>query len=185
MDPGGEQYRLFLAGDDGAMAEIIRLYQKSLLLYLNTLVGNIHTAEDLTEDTFVKLVTKKPKFRGDASFKTWLFAIGRRTALDHLRRQRQKPPLSIHDYGDLLASDDDPTYSYEQQERIATLRRVMYTLPPAYRQVLWLVYFEDCSHKKAATVMGKSVHSIDTLIYRARQALKIRLEQEGISSEDL
>ena len=58
-------------------------------------------------------------------------------------------------------------------------------LKPDYRQVLWLVYFEQFSMKEAARVMGKSVHSVETLAWRARQALREILEQEGYSYEEL
>ena len=182
---GGNAYRRYLDGDDGGLAEVIRLHQHRLMLYLNTYVGNIHVAEDLTEDTFVKLAVKKPRFRGDAAFGTWLFAIGRRVALDYLRQHRRQAPLSLEDYGDLLPAADDPVQTAEQRERDTCLRRVLYTLPPPYRQALWLVYFEGCSHRAVAAVMGKSTHSVDTLLYRARNALKAKLEQEGFSYENL
>lgn len=182
---GGDAYRQYLAGDDSGLATVIRLHQQGLMLYLNTYVGNPHVAEELTEDTFVKLAVKKPRFRGESAFGTWLFAIGRRVALDHLRRHRRQPPLSVEECGDWLPAADDPARTAEQRERDAVLRRLLYTLPPAYRQALWLVYFEGYSHKEVAAVMGKSVHSVDTLLYRARQALKTKLEQEGFTHENL
>jgi len=185
MDKGAEAYKQYLAGDDGGMEQLIRLYRNGLMLYLNTLVDNIHTAEELTEDTFVKLATKKPRFREESAFGSWLFAIGRRVALDHLRRRKRQAALSVEEYGDLLPTDHDPAQTVEQQERNTALRQALYTLSPPYRQALWLVYYEGCSHQQVAQVMGKSVHSVDMLLCRARQALKIKLEQEGLTREDL
>ena len=61
----------------------------------------------------------------------------------------------------------------------------MRKLPPEYQQVLWLVYFEELSNKDAATVMGKSVRSVESLLYRARKSLKSQLEMEGFDYEKL
>ena len=77
MDNGESSYRRFLAGDDEGLHEIICTYRAGLILYLNSFVQNIHTAEDLTEDTFAELAIKCPKFSGKSSFKTWLYAIAR------------------------------------------------------------------------------------------------------------
>ena len=60
MDRGTESYRRFLAGEEDGLVEIIRDYKDGLILYLNSFVNNIHTAEDLAEDTFVRLAVKKP-----------------------------------------------------------------------------------------------------------------------------
>ena len=184
MDTGAEYYRRYLAGDDEGLAELVRLYRDSLAGYLAAFVGDSHTAEDLTEDTFVRLVTKKPKFRGDAAFKTWLFAIGHRVALDYLRRARRRQTLPMDAAAD-LPTDDDLHTLWEQRECSAVVRQALRRLPPAYRQALWLVYYEDYNHNQVAAVMGKSVHSVDTLLYRARIALRQQLEQEGVTYEDL
>ena len=62
MDNGASSYRRFLEGDSNGIVEIIRDYKDGLILYLNGIVQNLYVAEDLTEDTFVKLVVKKPYF---------------------------------------------------------------------------------------------------------------------------
>ena len=80
MGNGESSYRRFLAGDNEGMFEIVCEYQAGLMLYLNSYVQDIHTAEDLAEDTFLELMLKRPKFSGNSSFKTWLFAIGRNIA---------------------------------------------------------------------------------------------------------
>jgi RNA polymerase sigma-70 factor (ECF subfamily) len=87
MDNGASSYRRFRDNDDDSgLDEIIMDYSDGLMLYLTSIVGNILTAEELTEDTFVLLGTKKPKFKGKSSFKTWLYTIGRNLALKHLKK---------------------------------------------------------------------------------------------------
>ena len=76
MDNGAISYRRFLEGDDNALEEIVEDYKDGLILFLNGYVNNIYIAEELTEDTFFRLITKRPRFSGKSSFKSWLYAIG-------------------------------------------------------------------------------------------------------------
>ncbi len=68
MDNGASSYRRFLGGDDSGISEIVGEYKDGLILYLNKYVGNIYTAEELAEDTFFRLITKKPRFSGKSTF---------------------------------------------------------------------------------------------------------------------
>ena len=71
MDNGASSYRRFREnGDESGLVEIIRDYKDGLIFYLTGIVGDIHEAEDLVQDTFVLLGTKKPKDKGKGSFKT-------------------------------------------------------------------------------------------------------------------
>ena len=185
MDNGAENYRSFLQGDDKAFVEIIRDYKDGLILYLNGFVNNILTAEELTEDVFFKLVTKKPRFNEKSSFKTWLYAIGRNTAVDYLRRNKKKKEVSAEEIRETEDERLSIEQSYIKQERLLLIHRALEKLKPEYKQVLWLVYFEDFSQKETAKIMKKSVHSIETLVYRARLALKAELEKGGFIYEDI
>jgi RNA polymerase sigma factor (sigma-70 family) len=186
MDSGSRNYRRFRDdGDEGGLVEIIREYKDGLIFYLNSIVGNIHTAEDLAEDTFVLLGTKKPRDKGKGSFKTWLYTIGRNIAIDHVRRNRTVCEVSDAEYLSMAADEESLEESYLREERKITLYRALSNLKPEYRQVLWLMYFEELSAKETALVMKKSVHSIETLVYRARKSLKLALEKEGFMDEKL
>lgn len=185
MDNGASSYRRFLDGDDNGFVEIIRDYKDGLIFYLNSFVRNIHIAEELTEDTFVKIVTKKPKYNGKASFKTWLYAIGRNVALDYLKHSKKSAAVSAEDCSEFAEEEDDLEQAYIREERKITVHKALQNLKPEYRQILWLIYFEDFSNKEAATVMKKNVHNIETLVYRARQALKAELYKEDFIDENL
>lgn len=181
----GQNYRRFLDGDDSGLVEIIREYKDGLILYLNGFVGNICLAEELTEDTFFKLVTKKPKFSGKSSFKTWLYAVAANEARDFLRRKAKHRHAPIEDYENSLSEQESMERSYIKEENKLTLHQVLSRLKPEYRQVLWLVYFEDFSNAEAAAVMKKNRRQIENLIYRAKQSLKAELTKEGFTDEDL
>lgn len=186
MDNGAGSYRRFREdGDETGLIEIIRDYKDGLMLYLNNFVGNIFIAEELTEDTFVLLGTKKPRDKGTGSFKTWLYTIGRNIAIDYLRRNSRKIDVSIDDCSEPESEEDDVERQYIREERKRTLHRALRKLKPEYRQILWLIYFEGFSSKEAAAVMRKSVHNVETLVYRARNSLKTQLESEGYIYEEL
>ena len=89
MDNGACSYRRFLEGDEEGFVEIVRDYKDGLIFYLNSFVSNIHIAEDLTQETFIKLGLKRPKDLKKGSFKTWLYTIGRNTAVDYLRKNKK------------------------------------------------------------------------------------------------
>lgn len=72
-----------------------------------------------------------------------------------------------------------------KEERRIMVHRALKKLKPEYHQVLWLIYFESFSNKEAAAVMKKSVHNIETLVYRARKSLRSQLEMEGFEYEEL
>lgn len=186
MDNGASSYRRFRnEGDESGLVEIIRDYKDGLIFYLNSFVGNIRTAEELAEDTFVLLGTKKPKDKGKGSFKTWLYTIGRNVAIDYLRRNSKRAEISIGECAELISEEERLELSYIREERKITVHRSVRKLKSEYRQILWLIYFEGFSNREAAAVMKKSVHNIETLVHRARKSLKSQLEREGFVYEEL
>ena len=186
MDNGASSYRRFREdGDESGLIEIIRDYKDGLIFYLNSFVGNIHTAEELAEETFVILGIKKPKDKGKSAFKTWLYTIGRNVAIDYLRKTSKRTEVSIDDYIGFISVEQNFESAYIKEERKISVHRAIGKLKIEYRQILWLIYFEDFSIKEAAKVMKKSVHNAETLVYRARKSLKLQLEKEGFVYEEL
>ena len=185
MDNGASSYRRYLDGDDNGIAEIVAAYKDGLILYLNGYVENIHTAEELTEDTFFRLVAKKPWFSGRCSFKTWLYTVGRNVAMDHLRRRRRVSETPIEELENYLAEEADLERSCIREERNRELHRTMRKLNPDYRQVLHLVYFEGFDNREVAHILKKTERQVRNLLYRARQSLKTALEKEGFTYEEL
>lgn len=181
MDKGVESYRRFLGGDDTALAELIREYKDGLILFINRYVNDLHTAEELTEEVFFRLVTKKPGFYEKSSFKTWLFTVGRNEAVSYLR---QSKCISLESY-DELADTASIEESYLRTERKIAVHRALGCINPDYAKALHLSYFEELSNEETARVMNKNKRQIENLLYRAKKALKIELIKEGFIYEDL
>ena len=182
MDNGESSYRRFLAGDDEGLHEIICKYRTGLILYLNSFVQNIHTAEELTEDTFAELAIRCPKFSGKSSFKTWLYAIGRNITAKYLRKHAKLSivPLESQEY---LADEESLESNYIKNEQQRMVHKAMHSLKSEYRQVLYLSYFGEFSNKEAAAIMKKSKRQIESLLYNARKALRNELERSGFEYE--
>ena len=185
MDNGASSYRRFLEGDDDGIVQIIKEHKDGLMLYLNNFVANIHLAEDLTEDTFVKLIANRPRFSGKSTFKTWLYAIGRNVALDYLRKNAKMPTVSAEETMALISDEADIARNYLQSERKIQVHNAMKKVNKEYRQVLYLVYFEEFQNQQVSSVIGKSKKQIENLVYRAKLSLKSELEKEGFVYEDL
>lgn len=184
MDKGSEYYAMYLDGDNTGMELMIKEYSDGLKLFLNTYVQNIYTAEELMIDTFAKIGYKKPKKNANTSFKTWLYAIGRYTAIDYLRKNKVMH-VSFDEIGDVVAEEVALEEKVIIDERRMAINNAMKKLNDDYKHVLWLFYFENQSVKQVATIMGRSVHATENMLSRARKGLKEELEKEGFSYEDL
>ena len=181
MDKGAEYYARYLDGDDEGLVLLVRDYKDGLILYLNGICKNAHTAEDLCEDTFVRLVTKRPVYNGKASFKTWLYTIGRHVAYDELRKMRSTVSTDGLEIPDGISLEE----KYAAYEQRAEVRRLVGYLSPKQREAVWLTYFEGMTVKETARIMKKSENAVSILLNRAKSNLKKMLIREGITSEDL
>ena len=181
MEQGTELYRRYLGGDDSAAEALIGLYKDGLMLYINRYTENIFQAEELMEEVFFRLLTRKPRFFGKSSFKTWLFAMARNLALDQIRRAAKSAELPDAEL--IRAETADVERQYLKKEQTLRLHEAIKRLPPDYSRVLYLIYFEDFSNAEAAQVLGKTKRQVENLSYRAKQALRRQLEMEGYDNE--
>lgn len=175
-------YQKYLDGDQDALYDLVENYKNGLVLYLSSIVNDFHTAEDLMVDTFTKLIIKKPRYLGKSGFKTWLYAIGRNLAIDYLKKQKHAVPLDeIENY----VSDSDGVLEQALlDERKREVHRAMGKLKSEHRQALILVFFENIEITDAAKIMKKSRHQFDSLLYRAKEALRRELEKGGFNYDE-
>ena len=181
MDKGNEIYNRFLQGDTAALGDLVNLYNERLVLFLFGFVKDFSEAEDLAADTFLHLLVKKPSFKQEAAFKTWLFRIAKNKAIDFLRKKKRYPEISL-EHANEIACIDLPETQILQEERNRKLYLALQALPQHYRTVLQLLYFEEMTYKQAGTVMKMSEKQIRNLSYNARLALKEACKKEGIEN---
>ena len=146
MDNGACSYRRFLEGDDEGVVEIIRDYKDGLILFLNRYVHNVHIAEELAEETFFRIIIKKPRFIKKASFKTWLYTIGRNTANNYLKHAAKTLHSDPEDLERLFGEMESPEIeglekAYIREEEKIAIHRALGSINPDYAKVLYLKFF--------------------------------------------
>ncbi len=171
-----ELYERFRQGDKAAFESLVLEYRHSLTLFIRRFVSDMDTAEDLAADVFVKLLVKKPRYKGNASFKTWLFTAGRNLAVDHLRKHgrtlTEEEVRQEHSEG----TED----SFFKSERKRALYRALNTLPRDEKQLMHLIYIEDLGYDHAEKVLGVPKGKLYAMARRAKGTLKDILTKEGI-----
>ena len=174
-------YQRFLSGDDSGLQRLMERYGNSLTLYIDGYLHDIHEAEDLMIEAFAYFVAKRPRLR-DNGFRAYLYKSARHLALRCLQKKRRKQFFSFDDLEQEPESDVLLETLVQTDERNRILWRCMDELAPAYREALYLVYFEGMRHAEAAAVMRKTEKQIADLVYRGRASLRKTLEREGITT---
>ena len=168
-------------GDTQAFGEIVRRYGDVMLGYLAKMCGNHEKAEDFFQETFHRVHQKAHTFRGER-LKPWLFAIATRVAVNGLRKTNKLQVVSLNQAdceGDCEIAIQDDSQSPAQQvmkdERKGQVRMAVSLLPPKQRATLVLAYYQQLSYPEVAQVMGCSVGTVKTQMYRAMKTLAEKL----------
>lgn len=161
------------AGDSEAYAPLVRRYQADIVRFCWSMLGNTSESEDAAQDVFVKAYHSIKKFRGDASFLTWLYRIASNHCLDLLRSRSRRKTESwdalVEEKGEqieALITIPDESLNIENQD---LARRVLATLPDDYRNVLILREMQELSYEEIARVLNCSLDSVKARLSRARQ----------------
>ena len=137
--------------------------------------GNEHVAEEIFSDTFYSALTSAHSIKDAKKIFPWLLQIARRRFADHLRKKyRNKDIESEEEISDDLHSKD---YVKEQNEKAILVNMAMENIRPEYKNILNLKYIEDKSQKEISAIYGKSESSIESLLFRARDALKKEMKK--------
>ena len=185
-DTDGQLYLRFLTGNDEDSLRILyEKYNEGLTLFINGIVNNIDDSEDLMMETFAILASGTARYveRHNASFKTWLFAIGKKQALMLLRKRRFRlTPIEQEDVQNQESTEDyQPDYELLQNERNSMLYQALKEINSDYSQVLYLSFFEDMKPEQISRIMKISLKQTYNLTARGKTALKTVLERKGYS----
>jgi RNA polymerase sigma-70 factor (ECF subfamily) len=166
-------------GDRDALEELYLIHFDRIYSYLHVSVGNRHDAEDLTTQTFLKMLESIGKFRWQsAPFSAWLFRIAHNLAMDHFRASRRWQPEE-----DVPEPEPDESTSAEANALQAIGRKSMMELiedlSPEQQQVLTLKFLFNFANAEAATILGKSEGAIKSLQHRALASLQKQIEKKS------
>jgi len=147
--------------------------------YLERLVGDRATADDLLQETLLKIARALPDFEGRSSVKTWAFTIATRVATDHFRKPHSRARMvEIDETGIPLVLDAEIDQRIVIDEMNACVRGVIDTLPEDYRTALVLHDLEGQTAAQVAEIVGCSIATAKIRIHRARRRLKQALDEE-------
>lgn len=175
-----EIIRRVRSGERDAYAHLVRRYQSRVTALCRTMLGHSPDFEDAAQEAFFKAYQSLDKFRGNASFYTWLYRIASNHCLDLLRSRSRRPSESldaiIEDEKEellrLFASTPDPRSAMESRELV---ERILSALAPNYRLALTLRERDGLSYEEIAQVMENSVDSVKALLRRAREEVEQKL----------
>lgn len=176
-----------LGGDESAFAELVDRYGDGMLGYLTKICGNRPQAEDFFQETFKRVHEKASTFRG-GNFKSWIYTIATRIALDSFRRKQIKQ-ISLNtalgtnsEPTDLSANCVDgncptPHEELEKAEIKSKVREALNKLPYRQRTTVVLAYYEKLSYAQVADVLDCSVGTVKAQMFRALKKLAIHLPE--------
>ena len=159
-------------GDREALEELYLIHFDRIYSYLHVSVGNRHDAEDLTTQTFLKMLEKIGTFRWrSAPFSAWLFRIAHNLALDHFRsRRRWQPEEEVPE----PRGEEEPSAEVAAMHTIGreSLARLIEDLSPEQQQVLTLKFVFNFPHAEVAAILGKTEGAVKSLQHRALASLQ-------------
>lgn len=184
-DEGAEIARGLRHRDPSVLDRLIELYQHRLFRYLMYLAGDRALAEDLFQETWLRVLERGRQYDGKSPFETWLFAIARHLLIDGLRR---RSPASL----DALREPQEDAATFEPeaagpsayelvagQQREARMAAAVAAVPAVYREVLMLRFQEELKLEEIAAVVEAPVSTVKSRLYRGLNALKQQLERSG------
>ncbi len=171
-------YVSFIEGDERAFEKLMALIYKDLIFFINRYVNDINTAEDLAEDTFVKLLENKIRFNPQrASLKTFLFTVGKNLAIDFLRKNKKNAfPVSLSEQTDIPSEELDLADYIIKSENSRLLYSLIRQLPPLESKVLHLMYFENMSYNEISEILGVPVKKLYETSRNAKEKLEKQLK---------
>ncbi|HKD51268.1 MAG TPA: RNA polymerase sigma factor [Candidatus Acidoferrum sp.] len=168
------------------LADLVEGRQHRLVRYLLYLTGWREYAEDLAQETWIRVLQRGSQYNGRQRFDPWLFAIARNLAIDYLRKKRKAvQTASLPNDRDAMlllpSSGPSPFEAAARSEDAIRLAGQLQILSPLYREALLLRFQEDLSLPEIAQVLGAPVTTVTSRIYRGLAALRSAFEEGGDS----
>ena len=169
--------------DPELLDQLIETYQHRLLRYLLFLTGKREVAEDLFQETWMRVLLRGAQFNGKSRFDTWLFTIARNLVID-LSRKRTMSSLDEMSEGreddrpfEIAMTGPSPLDQFQSREDSAEVSEVLLKLEPNYREVLVLRFYEELSLEEIAGLTRAPLSTVKSRLYRGLAALKPQVEQ--------
>ncbi|MDA3800086.1 MAG: RNA polymerase sigma factor [Kiritimatiellae bacterium] len=167
-------------GDDD-MRQIIRAYESCLLRYAQRFVNDHNSAEDVVQDTFIKLFRSWSSIKDRATnLKSWLYRVAHNQAVDLIRKEQNYRKAMENHGEDLLNKEDNSSDEARKQKKKELVLKQVDKLSPAEKEVLLLRLEEELSYKEISEITNRAVGNVGKLLHRAVGKITRELKTQGI-----
>lgn len=178
--------RLALKGDQRAFAELVGLYQDKLFHMAYRMLYNRQEAEDVVQETFLRVYKNLERYDESLKFSTWIYRIATNLCIDRLRKRKPSYSLDAEstdheglDGYSMIPSDDRTP---ESELLLSETQRIIHdsidSLPPKYKTIMMLRYIQEMSLQEIGDVLDMPVTTIKTRVHRGREFLRKKLEHK-------
>ncbi|RKR10092.1 RNA polymerase sigma-70 factor (ECF subfamily) [Flavobacterium sp. 90] len=169
-----------LQGETNAFAVLVDRYKNMIYTLALKMIKNKEEAEEVAQDTFIKVYNSLEKFKGDSKFSTWIYKIAYNTCLDNLKKNKKEDlNISIDDFSaHLIKTMDNALSALEDKERKQTIQKCLNLLPSEENFLLTLFYFEDQSLEEIGKIMSINANNVKVKLFRSRQKLAVILKKQ-------
>lgn len=187
--PDADVAALAKEGREPAFRELVRRYERPVFSLIFRMVRDRETAEDLAQDTFIKVLNNIDRYRPEFKFSSWLFKIANNVTIDHLRR-RQLATVSLDGSPhaataaeaqatslDVESRGQSALEAIESRELGSAIEQAIGKLRPEYRSCILLRHVEGRSYEEIAATLDLPLGTVKTYIHRARHELREALEE--------
>jgi RNA polymerase sigma-70 factor (ECF subfamily) len=173
-------------GEREAFAELVEIYKGKLFQLAYRMLNNRQEAEDVVQDTFMRMHEHLERYDDSHKFSTWIYRIATNLCIDRLRRKKAAYSLDadvsegdgLDGYSVLQSPDYTPEQEFILSERQQVVRQAMDALPVKYKSAMALKYYQDLSLQEISDILHIPVSTVKTRIHRGRDYLRRRLEKE-------
>jgi RNA polymerase sigma-70 factor, ECF subfamily len=163
----------FRDGDDSAYSTLYERHKRALYVFALKMLGERDAARDLVQDVFLRIYERRRQLEHPASFRSWLFTIGRNQCLSLLRQHRSQ--TSLEEAPEEALARELPVDAREADEDARSVRRALARLKVEYREILVLREYEDLSYREIAEITGSTESAVKSKLFKARRALHLAI----------
>jgi RNA polymerase sigma-70 factor (ECF subfamily) len=170
------------AGDEVAFRALLERWRDGVARFLYLCTSNAHDAEELAQDVFVRVYRAAASYTPTAKFNTWLFTIARNLCRNWRRARWKHAARHVSldkELSETVAAAERPHDALQRKEEHAAIARALAQLPERQRAALTLRAYEAMSYDEIAAVLCTSRSAVETLLFRAREAMRLRMSASG------
>jgi RNA polymerase sigma-70 factor (ECF subfamily) len=156
------------------LVAVVREYEGPLVRYAQRLLGDAHRAQDVVQDTFVKLC-REPRERIAGRVRAWLYSVCRNRAMDVLKKEQRMTTLTEPQAQELASRDRSPSATLERQETLGQATAALAGLPANQQEVIRLKVLDGLSYREISGVTGLSVSNVGFLIHQGIKTIREQL----------